>query len=532
MNNFYKISNILLVSFISFAIVIVASLSVVLYNSMYQAEQDKLIKISFAKLNPITNLATRSVNGANIMKLRNNDAESLYKSSGLLYLQIKGMSKAIPASVFAGAQEPREVEYEYSDDSKTLIKKEKLSIFSNEKKSSFIDTEQFLFFVKLNLPEVENGGEILAVFSAESMNGLSTKILNQMLLPIIAVFTFAFFIALFLGKRISKPISEASKQISSISQSLNISLRVKSTTSMTEINDMASTFNQFLEQVERIIKHLNCSVEHINEASKTLTTITCNTQESVNRQKNQTQQVAAAITQMSVAVSHVSDNASNAAESAKETSNEAQSGSEVVDQTVLVIEQLAKGVEHTAQTMKRVEQDSSNIGTVLSVIRSIAEQTNLLALNAAIEAARAGESGRGFAVVADEVRTLASRTQESTEEIQRVVEQLITGTLEASNSIHSGQEIARDSVEKANKAGTSLQTITQSVQNISGMNAQIALSATEQSEVTESVSRSINEISELSEKISQDSLISANSSEKLQELASQLEQEIKQFKLA
>jgi methyl-accepting chemotaxis protein len=532
MNKLYQISNILLVLFISFALVIVASLSVVLYNSMYEAERDKLIQISYASLNPIANLATRSVNGANIMKLRNNDAESLYDSSGVLYLHIKGMSKATPATVFAEAQDPREIEYEYKEDNDLSINQGLVKSFLDGQEETFIDIENFLLFIKLNLSEVENGAQIFAIFSAQSMKGLSLQILREMLFPIIAVFVFAFFIALFLGRRISKPISEASKQISSISQSLNISLRVKSTSSMTEINGMVSTFNHFLEQVERIIKHLNNSVELINDASRTLTTITGNTQESVNLQKNQTQQVAAAITQMSVAVSHVSDNANAAAESTKEASLEAQTGSAVVNQTVQVIEQLAEGVEHTAQTMRRVEQDSHNIGSVLSVIRSIAEQTNLLALNAAIEAARAGESGRGFAVVADEVRTLASRTQESTEEIQRVVEQLVIGTTEATNSISSGQKIASNCVEKANQAGASLQTITQGVQKISDMNAQIALSATEQSEVTESVSRSINEISELSEQISQDSYISANSSEKLHELASQLEQQINQFKLS
>lgn len=530
MNTFHRISNILLVSFLGFAVVIVLSLSVVLYEQMYQAEQDKLIQISQASLKPIVNLATRSVNGANIMKLKNKDAVSLYSTTGLLYLDIHGMSKATPASAFSSAQDPREINYQYTSN-QDVDYQDSISAFMADSNDILIDTEQFLLFIKSDLLDVKNGGRVLAVFSAESMKGISSKIIQGIALPIIVVFIFAFFIALFLGRRVSKPISEASQQISEISQSLNISQRVQSSSSMVEINDMVSTFNHFLSQVENIIQHLTKSVKDINDASHVLTATTTNTQDRINRQKNQTQQVAAAITEMSVAVSHVSDNANTAAISAKDATYEAQTGSDVVGQTVTVIGQLAEGVAHTAQIMKRVEQDSHNIEDVLSVIRSIAEQTNLLALNAAIEAARAGETGRGFAVVADEVRTLASRTQESTGQIQRVVEQLISGTVDASKAIHEGQSMALNSVEKANDAGSSLQTITQSVNSISDMNAQIASSATEQAAVTEDVSRSINEISELSEQISQDSLLSASSSEQLHELANQLEQQIKQFKL-
>ena len=168
---------------------------------------------------------------------------------------------------------------------------------------------------------------------------------------------------------------------------------------------------------------------------------------------------------------------------------------------------------------------------MLDFIRGIADQTNLLALNASIESARAGDSGRGFAVVADEVRTLASQTQKSTEEIQHLVHQLQAGTEGATESIALGQEMAKDSVEKALDADNSLQAITRSAHTISDMNAQIATSAAEQAEVTESVSRSINEISELSEQIATDSHNFANSSAQLGELAAQLKQHIEKFKL-
>jgi methyl-accepting chemotaxis protein len=188
-------------------------------------------------------------------------------------------------------------------------------------------------------------------------------------------------------------------------------------------------------------------------------------------------------------VQEVARNATEAAKAASHSDEEAQNGQAVVDRTINAIDALASEVDRAANVIHRLEQDSDKIGTVLDVIKGIAEQTNLLALNAAIEAARAGEQGRGFAVVADEVRTLASRTQQSTAEIQQMIERLQAGAQEAVSVMEDSRSRASDSVSSAQSAGQSLESITRSVASITDMNTQIASAADEQSALSHAYKR-------------------------------------------
>jgi methyl-accepting chemotaxis protein len=151
----------------------------------------------------------------------------------------------------------------------------------------------------------------------------------------------------------------------------------------------------------------------------------------------------------------------------------------VVEHTIESINRLADDVNRSAEVIASLGTDADQIGTVINVISSIAEQTNLLALNAAIEAARAGEQGRGFSVVADEVRTLATRTQQSTDEIQRMIERLQSGARNAVTEMQSSQAQSQDTIERADEARNSLQQITHSVSTITEMNTQIASAAEE-----------------------------------------------------
>jgi len=193
-------------------------------------------------------------------------------------------------------------------------------------------------------------------------------------------------------------------------------------------------------------------------------------------------------------VQAVASNASSAAEAAKEADSEAKAGRGVVTQSVESINDLASEVERAANVIGKLEADTENVGTILDVIKGIAEQTNLLALNAAIEAARAGEQGRGFAVVADEVRTLASRTQDSTQEIQRVIEELQSAARSAAEVMSHSQEQAKTSVEQAAKTDASLATITEKVGSITQMNMEIAAATGEQEKVSNNIKTNVDGI--------------------------------------
>lgn len=207
-----------------------------------------------------------------------------------------------------------------------------------------------------------------------------------------------------------------------------------------------------------------------------------------------------------------------------------QDGRNVMQHTLKTIEALAQEVENSAQVISRLSEDSTQIGSVLDVIRGIAEQTNLLALNAAIEAARAGEQGRGFAVVADEVRTLASRTQASTLEIQSMIERLQTDASNAVKAMQQGQVQAQQGLSQAAQAENALQTISQSVTRINDMNIQIATAAEEQSSVAEEINRNIVNISQSADATAEGAKQTASAGDELAKLAARLQNLVGQFK--
>jgi len=258
------------------------------------------------------------------------------------------------------------------------------------------------------------------------------------------------------------------------------------------LNNMLSTFQSSIETVSVTSSKLSVTAEQVAQ-----TTIT--TADSVSSQQSELNLVATAMNEMTSTVMEVAKNANTAESFAMSSDTEAQEGKVVVQTTIDTIQTLASEIKSASLIIDGLKEDSNQIGTILDVIKSIAEQTNLLALNAAIEAARAGEQGRGFAVVADEVRSLASRTQSSTEEIQKMIEKLQNGTNEAVSAMQDSQLYVEQGVNSAESAGLALDSITQSVSAISDMNTQIATAAEEQSKVSEEININIVNINDAAE---------------------------------
>ncbi|WP_018864097.1 methyl-accepting chemotaxis protein [Thioalkalivibrio sp. ARh3] len=298
-----------------------------------------------------------------------------------------------------------------------------------------------------------------------------------------------------------------------------------------ELGELAEAFNNFVEQIRGLVASVAAGGDQVAAAANELSATSEETNEQVRRQKSEIDQVATAMNEMTATVQEVARNAADAAAAAQNTDQDASEGQQVVQRTVAAINTLSQQVDGAAEVVSRLSQDAEEINKVLEVIGDIADQTNLLALNAAIEAARAGEQGRGFAVVADEVRTLASRTQDSTHEIQQMIERVQSGTREAVQAMEDGRSKAHQSVEQVNLAGESLTAITQSVTRISDMNTQIASAAEEQSTVAEEINRNVANVTEVLDQTAAGSEQIRNASEELSKLASEQQQRVGQFKV-
>jgi methyl-accepting chemotaxis protein len=308
----------------------------------------------------------------------------------------------------------------------------------------------------------------------------------------------------------------------------NLTLRLE-VNSQDELATLASKLNLFLDKLHGLISKLANASKEVQASSQNLLDLNDQTQKLVTTQHTSTDMVATAMNQMSATVRDVAQSASNAAQAARQADADASNGSDLVKSSTESIVNLAQDVERAAEVIHKLETEVESVGSVLDVIRGIAEQTNLLALNAAIEAARAGEQGRGFAVVADEVRTLASRTKESTQEIQKMIESLQQGARNAVSVMNSGQENTKISVQRAESAGASLVEITSAVASISDMNIQIANAAEEQSAVTEDVNKNITEISVVADNTAQISTQASQASTELSAQAEELDLIVKNF---
>ncbi|WP_426140083.1 methyl-accepting chemotaxis protein [Pseudomonas sp. DWP3-1-2] len=254
-------------------------------------------------------------------------------------------------------------------------------------------------------------------------------------------------------------------------------------------------------------------------------------EQAMERQRHETDQVATAINEMSAAAQEVAKSAQGASVAAQQTDEQGQSAKRVVDGSIRQIHALVEDIRNSGTSLDSLQQDVSSIVSVLGVIRSIAEQTNLLALNAAIEAARAGEAGRGFAVVADEVRALASRTQQSTQEIQGMIDRLQKGTQTAVDAMRRSSEAGDGTSEQANQAGTSLDAIGHLIGTINSMNAQIASAAEEQTAVAEEINRSVHQIASAVDSVADETRHSAETSRNLDDLGRRLSALVSQFRV-
>ena len=330
---------------------------------------------------------------------------------------------------------------------------------------------------------------------------------------------------------VARPIGELAARLEDIAEGegdLTVQLDASGND---EIARSSRAFNNFSGKIRSTISQVQDAIEHLGNSAGQLQDVSRTNIQRIEMQRQESQRVSQAMQQMAINVQHVSGASSSALENTVQANEQAGSGQQQVTQTVEAIEKLASQVEQASTTITQLAGDSEAIGGVLDVIGSIAEQTNLLALNAAIEAARAGEQGRGFAVVADEVRTLAARTQQSTAEIQSMIERVQEGARQAAKVMAESRDCAQQTVVQGSTTGETFASIAAAVSQIAEVNRAITEAVEVQQSSTDDVSQSIVRIGETSEEIVEASQSINQASDALAGLSQQLQGMVSQFRI-
>ncbi|MFM5621951.1 methyl-accepting chemotaxis protein [Aeromonas veronii] len=389
-----------------------------------------------------------------------------------------------------------------------------------------LDKYQWAIGTGFYIDDIDNE---LAALRAERESNMHAS-LQSSVLVILLILGITLAATVIVGNRVTKPLADAVLALNDIANGdgdLTQRLKVQS---QDEIGQLASAFNRFVERIQSVVSQVGETSNHLFSAVDKLHHLSEHYDHQMQGHSRETDQVVTAVTEMSSTAQEVAASASNAATATSDAARESDAARGVVSGAINSINRLVGEVHTASGVIEQLAQETAKIGSVVEVIRGIAEQTNLLALNAAIEAARAGEQGRGFAVVADEVRSLAGRTQQSTKEINEMLQRLQGGVKQAVEVMQASEDRSQETVQEASHIASSLDSMVMAVSTINDMNIQIATAAEEQHAVSEEINKNLVAIQQIVSELTSAAVESNSTTRDLASTGDKLRKLVSQFR--
>ncbi len=377
---------------------------------------------------------------------------------------------------------------------------------------------------------VKKEASIMQQSGTQLLHEVNTGLSVQLMIAAIGI-VLGILVALLIIHSVTGPLNKTVAALQEVAQGdgdLTRRIKVKS---KDELGKLAEAFNQFSIKLQGLVSNISECSNQLAVSSQQMNQAASGNQADIRTQNSQLDQISQAIVSMEQQLHNVAEHTEQAAGLSEQAYQDSQDGKKIVNLSLQCSNQLASDVEQAASVINQLEADVVAISKVLNVIHDIAEQTNLLALNAAIEAARAGEQGRGFAVVADEVRTLASRTQEATGEIKTMIQRLQSGSQNAVETMKNGKDMADQGLDQSQQANASLEKIGTATDGMLNMNREIAKVSDNQRQAVHQVSKNVAAINDIAAKTMHGSNLMADSGQSVNELASQLQNLVSQFKI-
>ena len=370
----------------------------------------------------------------------------------------------------------------------------------------------------------------LSIDKEQAFAALSEFRTSAIIATVIAVVSIIALLGLLI-RLLMQPLHVMTRAMQNIAEGEGDLTRRLAVESQDEFGTLGSAFNRFVERIHSSISEVASATEQVNEVALRVVSASNSSMLNSDEQASRTNSVAAAINELGAAAQEIARNAAQASHQASDARGLAEEGQQVVERSISSMQKLSQMLGTSSGHIESLNDKTVNIGQILEVITSISQQTNLLALNAAIEAARAGEAGRGFAVVADEVRNLAHRTQESAQQVQKMIEELQISARDSVNTMEESQRHSQDSVEIANRAGERLISVTERIGEIDGMNQSVATATEEQTSVVESINMDITEINTLNQEGVENLQSTLRACSDLEQQAARLKQLVGSFRI-